>query len=84
MRFVWVLAGLGLSVTAFAGWTSAATNVAVPRACTAADTRERAVLATDDPGHASQGPAYMRDCGAARAVVRVGGNRDARTRWLWL
>jgi hypothetical protein len=94
MRSLWVLAGLGISVAVFTGWTSAATSVAPPRACTAADAGERAVLFADGSAPASQGHAYMRFCGAARAVVRVGGatysikggrcgNRDAQTRWLW-
>ena len=93
MRPLWVPAGLGVAVTALAGWTSGA-DVAVPRACTPADTRERAFLVTDDPSHASQGYAYERACGAAHALVHVRGTtysinggscgqRYRQTRWLW-
>ena len=91
MRPLWVTALAG-SIMALAGWGNG-TAVAVPRTCTPADARERAFLVTGDRSRERDYP-YTRACGAASAVVRVGGAtyvlkggscgyRDARTRWLW-
>jgi len=93
MRPLWLLAGVGVAVMALAGWTRGA-DVAVPRACTPADIHERAFLVTNDPAQASQGYAYERACGAARAVVHVRGStysinggscgqRYRQTRWVF-
>src|SRR5215475_6588650 len=81
------------SVLVLAGWT-AQRDVAVPRNCTAVETRQRAVLTAEDPTDGSRGPAYARYCGPARAVVRVGGtsyaitggfcgHRYSQTRWVY-
>jgi len=81
------------SVLVLAGWT-AQRDVTAPRDCTAVETRQRAVLTTEDPTDASGAPAYFRYCGPAHAVVRVRGisyaisggfcgHRYSQTRWLF-
>ena len=92
MRLVVTLVVVALSIPALAAWASSG-DVAVPRKCTLADTRERAILQTAiDP--TSGGPAYMRFCGPAHAVVRVRGvsyainggscgHAYSQTRWVY-
>jgi hypothetical protein len=67
---VLVLVAVAASIVVLTGWTTYGEG-AIPRNCTTADTRQRAVLniGVDSSG----GPAYMRFCGPARAVVRVHG-----------
>jgi len=67
-----MIAAFCCSVTVLGGWTSQG-GVVVPRGCTAADTRQRAFLVTEDPQDASRAFAYERARGPARAIVRVGG-----------
>lgn len=82
-----------VSVLPLAGWTAGG-DVSAPRNCTAAETRQRAVLTTEDPTDGSGAPAYFRYCGPAHAVVRVRGisyaigggfcgHRYSQTRWLY-
>jgi hypothetical protein len=92
MRLLTITAVMAL-VLVLAGWTAQG-DVTVPRHCTALETRQRAVLTTEDTTDGSGAPAYFRYCGHAHAVVRVRGtsyaisggfcgHRYSQTRWVY-
>ena len=77
---VLAVSALTAPVLVLAGWTARG-DVTVPRNCTAVETRQRAVLTTEDPGDRSGAPAYFRYCGPAHAVVRVRGTSYVGGSW---